>query len=180
MRMQKLIVFLFQVCSRMVIRNVAFAAKIRDGSIKVRVPENYCEIRIGRWKLRLDSVAAHVSEPIDAQFHIRCSLVQSQQIIQNSLLVLADTPLHLFTLVQFGGPLAFPAKVQLLGAGQQTQWYEFCHGSQDFYVTFTEVVGPTPPPPPPPPPPAPAPKPYVPGSQLEGLFVAGVISFEEF
>ena len=145
----------------MVIKNVAFAETVTDNSIKVRVQDNYCGIRAGQWKLRFDSIAVHVTSPIISQFNLGCSLMQSLQ-LQNNTVVLANTPLHLITIQQTGDPLAFPIKIQLLGPGNQSSWYDFCHGSQEFSLSFTEV-GPRNPR----------------GSQLTGLFVAGIISFEE-
>ena len=143
----------------MVIHNVVFEGTLQNSCLTVKVDENYCAIRIGKWRFKIDSIAATVLKATHATAVIGCSLLTSQQ-KQDNKVVLSNTPLHVITISKN----LVPVKAQIISPGQIVEWQYFNAGSQKFQLTFSEVG------------------PRVPlgaeGLALDGLFVAGIIMFE--
>jgi hypothetical protein len=154
----------------MVIRNVIFEGWIRNSSLIVKVDEQYCALRIGTWRFKVDSIAFHLPKATVATAVLGCSLLTSQQQVGQQT-CLSHTPLHVVTVYRtLVLNREFPVKTQLIAPGQIQEWQYFNDGSQQFYLSFREV-GPRVPPLHPD---RPDEEPLV----LQGVFVTGVLMFE--
>jgi hypothetical protein len=121
----------------MTIKSVCFQGELKQNCLKVKVNENYCSLRAGKWRFRLDSLSLTVL-PIGVHFSVGCSLLQSQQNIDGQL-VSAATPLHVFSVQR-----TTAGKVQVLSPGDY-EWHEFNNGSQEFQLEFRPLGPITPP-----------------------------------
>jgi hypothetical protein len=139
----------------MVVHSVTFEGTLVRSYLRFKVNENYCTIRTGHWRFRLDSLVATVDKPTKVHFILGCNLLRSQQHI-NDVVVQANTPLHIFSLSHLEDA---KANVTLLKPGQ-TEWFEFNNGSQEVELSFREV-GPT-----------------ITAPIANRLYVAGVMHFE--
>lgn len=116
----------------MVIKSVAFQGRLYKNCLRITVDEQYCPIRRGHWRFRLDSLFVTVgSFTRRVKFAVGCTLLESQQTIFGAL-VLANTPLHIFDF------LGSDTTVSLLSP-MTTEWMEFNQGSQTFEISFTPI-----------------------------------------
>jgi hypothetical protein len=110
-------------------------------SITVLIDEQYCLLRLGTWRLRIDSlsVSSRSKDPISINLSLGCNLVKSPQRFQQNTFVV-PTPLHVFTVQFTGGESAaeLPQRAQLLTPGQ-TEWHHFTSGTQEVVLQFRDA-----------------------------------------
>jgi hypothetical protein len=151
----------------MVIKNVCFSGQLKQNCLRVKVDEDYCTLRAGHWRFRLESLAVTIlpppplpavqPPPLNVHFTIGCSLLTSPQEL-NGEIVSAATPLHVLNIFRTSHT---PAHVTVLAPGLHT-WHEFNDGSQIFEIRLRVI-------------PSLAEDP----KQLN-LFICGILEFEAF
>jgi hypothetical protein len=108
----------------------------QKNTITVLVDEQYCLLRLGNWRLRIDSLSVSSPKSISINLSFGCNLVKSTQQFQQETLVV-PTPLHVFT-VQFSDGGTWPQRAQLLTPGQ-TEWHHFTSGTQELVLHFRDA-----------------------------------------
>jgi hypothetical protein len=118
----------------MVVHSVLFEGKLsRTNSIVTRVEESYCLLKLGNWRLRLDSLAVSSDREVSLHVSVGCNLVQSPQKFGHDVFSV-PTALHVFA-VHFDAA----GKKQLLSPGL-TDWREFTGGSQQVELKFRNAA----------------------------------------
>jgi hypothetical protein len=108
----------------------------QKNSITVLIDEKYCLLRMGNWRLRIDSLSVSSADPISINLSLGCNFVKSAQKFRQETFVV-PTPLHVLT-VQFGDGGTWPKRAQLLTPGQ-TEWHEFTNGTQELVLQFRDA-----------------------------------------